>query len=117
MGVRSERASANRCRRGAESGKVDGSCLLQKDAYMKAQSPGSAPFPVREPESTAFAAFLPEELDGTENSGNHHCGCEGMGTADREVMSIVLLRQHVHDPAGRDVVNQDLIVNPLGQGR
>jgi hypothetical protein len=40
-----------------------------------------------------------------------------MGTADREVMSIMLLRQHCHDPAGRDVVNQDLIVNPLGQGR
>ena len=40
-----------------------------------------------------------------------------MGTADREVMSIVLPRQHVHSLAGRDVVNQDLIVNPLGQGR
>jgi hypothetical protein len=40
-----------------------------------------------------------------------------MGTADREVMSIVLLRQHFHASKGRDVVNLDLIVNPLGQGR
>jgi hypothetical protein len=42
-------------------------------AYMKAQSPGSADCDVREPESEAFAAFLPEKLDVTENSGNHHC--------------------------------------------
>ena len=84
---------------------------------MKGQSPGSADIPFREPESTAFAGFFPEELDGTENSGNHHCWLRRMGTADREVMSIVLLRQHIHHSAGRDVVNLDLIVNPLGQGR
>jgi hypothetical protein len=40
-----------------------------------------------------------------------------MGTADREVMSIVSPWRHVHKPAGRAVVNQDLIVNPLGQER
>jgi hypothetical protein len=42
-------------------------------------------------------------------------GTSGMGTADREIMSIVLLRQHIRDLAGCGVVNQDLIVIPLGR--
>jgi hypothetical protein len=38
-----------------------------------------------------------------------------MGTADREIMSFMLPRQHIRDLLGRGVVNQDLIVIPLGQ--
>ncbi|MDX3926797.1 MAG: hypothetical protein QHC90_13465 [Shinella sp.] len=112
-----EASDCAKCRRMAENrhSRILGACLFPAAYYIWLNTCIRRPRPVDE--NGGFCGFLPEKLDGTEKSGNHHLGRRWIGTADRENMSTMLLRQHCRAAYSLSVVNQDLIVIPLGQER
>ena len=100
--------------RAGESLRNPDPCLLGHRPYMLF-APATGAFGLEDPNQTVFRVFWRKSLTEPKNLGITISGTGEMGTADREVMSIMLPGQHVHGLQSQGVVNQDLSFIPLGQ--